>query len=117
MLDMGSPPEELRRNGNEHRQFIPVNSYPTLDGFIYMALGSDAQWRRLADHPLFASLDQPRYASNEGRRKHKEDLHMSIAAITRGQTRAGSSGRWRLWFPQLVSHRRLSCPLPRLPPR
>ncbi|MCP3957393.1 MAG: CoA transferase, partial [bacterium] len=25
MLDMGSPPEELRRAGNEHRQFIPVN--------------------------------------------------------------------------------------------
>jgi crotonobetainyl-CoA:carnitine CoA-transferase CaiB-like acyl-CoA transferase len=36
MLDMGSPPSELQRAGNEHRQFIPVNAYPTRDGFIYV---------------------------------------------------------------------------------
>jgi crotonobetainyl-CoA:carnitine CoA-transferase CaiB-like acyl-CoA transferase len=88
MLDMGSPPEELRRNGNEHRQFIPVNAYPTSDGFIYMALGSDAQWRRFADSPLFASLDQPRFASNEGRRSHKQELHAAIGEITARHTRA-----------------------------
>ena len=35
MLDMGSPPAELRRNGNKHRQFIPVNAYRTEDGFVY----------------------------------------------------------------------------------
>ena len=33
MLDMGSPPEELRRSGNQHRQFIPVNAYRTRDGY------------------------------------------------------------------------------------
>ena len=82
MLDMGSKPEELRRNGNEHRQFIPVNSYPTADGYIYMALGSDAQWARFIAEPMFAALDQERYASNEGRRVHKDELHATIAAIT-----------------------------------
>jgi len=82
MLDMGSPPEELRRNGNEHRQFIPVNAYPTSDGFIYMALGSDAQWARLIEQPMFASLADDRYATNEGRRAHKEELHASIARIS-----------------------------------
>lgn len=82
MLDMGSPPSELKRSGNEHRQFIPVNAYPTQDGFIYMAIGSDAQWSRIVKDPLFSSLDQDRYATNEGRRNNKTELHRSIALIT-----------------------------------
>jgi crotonobetainyl-CoA:carnitine CoA-transferase CaiB-like acyl-CoA transferase len=83
MLDMGSAPEELRRSGNEHRQFIPVNAYPARDGFVYMAIGSDPQWARFVREPMFASLDQPRFASNEGRRADKTDLHRAIADIMR----------------------------------
>jgi crotonobetainyl-CoA:carnitine CoA-transferase CaiB-like acyl-CoA transferase len=82
MLDMDSPPSELKRSGNEHRQFIPVNAYKTKDGFIYMAIGSDAQWSRFVKQPLFASLDEERFATNEGRRKGKAELHESIDAIT-----------------------------------
>ncbi len=82
MLDMDSPPEELRRSGNEHRQFIPVNAYPTADGWIYVAIGSDAQWRRLVAEPMFAGLDQQRFATNERRRADKADLHGGIAQIT-----------------------------------
>ncbi|MBV6521803.1 MAG: Acetyl-CoA:oxalate CoA-transferase [Gemmatimonadaceae bacterium] len=82
LLDMGSPPEELRRNGNRHRQFIPVDSYPTADGFIYLAIGSDAQWHRLVKVPMFASLDEERFTTNERRRAHQDDLHELIAAIT-----------------------------------
>jgi len=82
MLDMGSPPSELKRSGNEHRQFIPVNAYQTKDGFIYMAIGSDAQWSRFAKQPLFAPLDEERFTTNEGRRKDKTALHKSIEAIT-----------------------------------
>jgi len=83
MLDMGSPPEELKRSGNEHRQFIPVNAYRTADGYIYMAIGSDVQMKRISQTPMFASLDQERYATNEGRRQHKRDLHAGIEEITR----------------------------------
>jgi len=82
MLDMGSPPSELKRSGNEHRQFIPVNAYQTKDGFIYMAIGSDAQWSRLVKQPLFAPLDEERFTTNEGRRKDKTELHKSIEVIT-----------------------------------
>lgn len=82
MLEMGSPPSELKRSGNEHRQFIPVNAYKTKDGFIYMAIGSDVQWSRFVKRPIFASLDQERFATNEGRRKDKDKLHRSIQAIT-----------------------------------
>jgi itaconate CoA-transferase len=83
MLDMGSPPSELKRSGNEHRQFIPVNAYRTLDGFIYIAIGSDAQWIRVVKNPLFASLNQDRFEINEGRRRHKTELHHAIESITK----------------------------------
>ena len=88
MLDMGSPPAELRRAGNEHRQFIPVNAYPTRDGFVFLAVGSDAQWRRLVVAPVFASLDQEKLATNEGRRACREELHAAIAGICETQTTA-----------------------------
>jgi crotonobetainyl-CoA:carnitine CoA-transferase CaiB-like acyl-CoA transferase len=86
MLDMGSPPEELKRSGNQHRQFIPVNAYRTGDGFIYMAIGSDAQWSRIIRKPWFASLAQERFSSNAGRRRDREELHALIEAITEKHT-------------------------------
>lgn len=86
MLDMGSPPSELKRSGNQHRQFIPVNAYATRDGYVYVAVGSDAQWHRLVEQPMFAGLADERYATNEGRRTHKDELHAAIEAVTRERT-------------------------------
>jgi crotonobetainyl-CoA:carnitine CoA-transferase CaiB-like acyl-CoA transferase len=88
MLDMGSAPEDLRRSGNEHRQFVPVNAYPVKDGYTYMALGSDAQWVKFAKEPAFRTLDQARFATNDGRRANRKDLHEAIAGITRTMTAA-----------------------------
>ncbi len=82
MLDMGSPPSELRRSGNEHRQFIPVNSYRTRNGYIYIAVGSDAQWNRITSADMFAPLRDEKYSTNEGRRKNKIELHGKIEEIT-----------------------------------
>jgi crotonobetainyl-CoA:carnitine CoA-transferase CaiB-like acyl-CoA transferase len=92
MLDMGSPPAELKRSGNEHRQFIPVNAYRTQDGYIYVAIGSDAQWSRIIKHPLFGSLNQEKYTTNEGRRKNKTELHQAIEEITSKHSSAQISG-------------------------
>jgi crotonobetainyl-CoA:carnitine CoA-transferase CaiB-like acyl-CoA transferase len=83
MLDMGSPPEELKRSGNQHRQFIPVNAYKTADGYIYMAIGSDAQWARFIETEMFRQLDREQYKTNEGRRDHQEELFAGIEEITR----------------------------------
>ncbi len=84
LLDMGSPPAELKRNGNKHRQFIPVNAYPTADGYVYIAIGSDAQWARLVAQPLFSKLDEPRFRTNEQRRSEEADLHRRIGDLTAG---------------------------------
>ncbi len=82
LLDMGSPPEELRRSGNRHRQFIPVDGYKTADGYIYIAIGSDAQWHRFTSRDLFSPLAKGEYATNEGRRQGGEELFSAIEAIT-----------------------------------
>ena len=34
LLDLGYDPAEVRRSGSEHREFVPVNVYPTADGYI-----------------------------------------------------------------------------------
>jgi crotonobetainyl-CoA:carnitine CoA-transferase CaiB-like acyl-CoA transferase len=47
-----------------------------------MALGSDAQWHRFVSQPLFGTLDEERFTTNEGRRKNKKDLHRLIEEIT-----------------------------------
>ena len=91
MLDMGSAPAEIKRNGNEHRQFIPTNSYPTADGYLFMAIGSDVQWARLCQQPAFASLYDERYRTNEGRRADREQLHRRIGALTSKMTLAAAS--------------------------
>ena len=49
LVDFDCDPSEITRAGNEHRKFIPTNVYPTRDGFVYLAVGSDAQWKRLTD--------------------------------------------------------------------
>lgn len=82
MLELGSAPDEIRRAGNQHRQFIPTNAYPTSDGFIYVAVGSDVQWQRLVAEPMFATLASPAYERNEGRRATRDALHAAIGALT-----------------------------------
>ena len=88
MLDMGSPADEISRNGNRHRQFIPVNSYATSDGYIYVAIGSDALWARLTAQPMFEPLNQDRFETNEGRRGDQDELHELIVEITKRHTSA-----------------------------
>ena len=59
LIDFDCEDWELLRCGNEHRKFIPVNAYPTANGFIFVAIGNDIQWRRLVELPRFAAMDRP----------------------------------------------------------
>ena len=73
---------EVSRSGNEHRKFIPTNVYPTADGFIYIAIGNDVQWRRLVELARFAPLDTPARATNEGRSRERHEIYAEIGAVT-----------------------------------
>ncbi len=82
LIDFDCEPWEVTRAGNEHRKFVPTNVYPAHDGFFYMAIGSDVQWRRLTALPRFASLGNEERLTNEGRVRDRRNLQRDIAAVT-----------------------------------
>ncbi len=82
LLDFDCEYSEITRCGNEHRKFIPTNAYPTADGFIFMAIGSDVQWQRFCALPRFASVANDVRVTNEGRHVERDSIHHDIAAIT-----------------------------------
>jgi len=81
LLDFDCRPDEVTRAGNEHRKFIPTNAYPTADGFVFMAIGNDVQWRRLTEIPRFAGIANDVRATNDGRHRERAAIHREIAAI------------------------------------
>jgi crotonobetainyl-CoA:carnitine CoA-transferase CaiB-like acyl-CoA transferase len=86
LIDFNCEPNEITRAGNEHRKFIPTNVYPARDGFVYLAIGSDVQWRRLTAVPKFACVANAVRATNEGRHKERQSIHRDMAAVTSRHT-------------------------------
>lgn len=82
LLDFDCDRSEITRCGNEHRKFIPTNAYPTLDGFVYVAIGNDIQWQRLTEIPKFASLANAVRQTNEGRHQERQSLYRDIGRLT-----------------------------------
>ena len=82
LVDFGCREDEITRAGNEHRKFIPTNVYPARDGFVYLAIGSDVQWRRLCAIPKFAPVANAVRETNEGRHAEREAIHRDMAAVT-----------------------------------
>jgi len=81
LVDFGAAPSELTRTGNEHRKFIPTNAYKTKDGFVYVAIGNDLQWRRLTTIPKFAVAGKAGRETNEGRHKERAEIRQDLARI------------------------------------
>jgi len=75
------------RSGNRHPISTPFDSYPCRDGYVVIAVASDALFARLAD-----AMDQPelttnpRYASDADRTKHEPELRVLITAWTGART-------------------------------
>jgi crotonobetainyl-CoA:carnitine CoA-transferase CaiB-like acyl-CoA transferase len=95
LLDFDCDPSEITRCGNEHRKFIPTNVYPTSDGFIYMAIGSDVQWRRLTEIPYFVPVANATRATNEGRVSERVAIHRDMASVTCQHTTAEIAADFR----------------------
>ncbi len=82
LLDFDCAPWEVTRAGNEHRKFVPTNVYPTRDGYLYMAIGSDVQWERLTARERFKSLASDARRTNEGRTQERIALKREITEVT-----------------------------------
>jgi len=76
-----------RRQGNAHLQIVPYELFAAKDGWLVLAVGNDAQWRRFCDVAGRADLAaDPRYAKNQGRVAARDALVPEIGRTiaTRG---------------------------------
>lgn len=76
----------VSRYGNTHRHFAPASVYPTLEGYVYIAVGNDRQWEALIRLPGFEGLAEEQYAHNVGRIGDVLHLNERMAACTRTRT-------------------------------
>ena len=76
----------ITRRGNTHEFFCPVSVYQTSNGYIYLAVGNDRQWKTMISQDMFKSLDKPEYEKNAGRIGDVENLNAAINEITRNYT-------------------------------
>ncbi len=80
--------KEVTRRGNTHEFFAPVSVFKTKDGFVYLAVGNNKQWKAMVSQEIFSRLDRPEYEKNEGRIKDVKNLNRAIEEITRNHTTA-----------------------------
>ncbi len=78
--------KKITRRGNTHEFFSPVSVYKTSNGFVYVAMGNDRQWKSLVSTEMFKSLGKPEYEKNAGRIGDVENLNRSINEITKTHT-------------------------------
>ncbi|MGH2362219.1 MAG: CaiB/BaiF CoA transferase family protein [bacterium] len=67
----GESPERL---GNAHPTIVPYQAFRTSDGFINVAVGSEAIWRRFCEAVVPDLLDDPGYATNRERVARRTEL-------------------------------------------
>jgi crotonobetainyl-CoA:carnitine CoA-transferase CaiB-like acyl-CoA transferase len=71
-LSTGMP---ARRHGNAHPHIVPYQTFQAADGALVVAVGNDAQWKRLCEAVGLPEIGaDPRYAANRGRALHREDI-------------------------------------------
>ncbi len=73
--------KKITRRGNTHEFFSPVSVYKTSNGFVYMAVGNDRQWKSVVSMEMFKSLDKPEYEKNAGRIADAQNLNRAINEI------------------------------------
>lgn len=80
-LTSGTAPGRL---GNAHPNIVPYQAFEASDGYIILAVGNDAQFRRFcafAGKPGLA--EDPRFATNRERVRNRETLVVVIAPLMR----------------------------------
>jgi len=78
----------ITRRGNTHEFFAPLSVYKTNDGYIYLAVGNDRQWKAMVSQEIFQSLDKPEYETNAGRIENVPKMNSAINEITKNHSSA-----------------------------
>ncbi|MBF0334903.1 MAG: CoA transferase [Alphaproteobacteria bacterium] len=77
-----------KRRGNAHPNIVPYEVFPAADGWLILAVGNDAQFRRFCQFAECPELaEDQRFATNSARVVHREDLIPRLRAILGRQSR------------------------------
>ncbi len=78
-----------RRAGNAHQNIVPYQVFEVADGHLILAVGNDGQFERFCRVAGLSELAQdPRYAHNADRVRHRDALVPLLADCLRQRTRA-----------------------------
>jgi crotonobetainyl-CoA:carnitine CoA-transferase CaiB-like acyl-CoA transferase len=70
-----------RRMGNAHPNIVPYQTFAVRDGYVIIAVGSDAQFTRLCEFLTLAPLaTDARFATNAARVANRDELIAKLAA-------------------------------------
>lgn len=84
-LVSGTPP---RRMGNAHPNIVPYQVFPSSDGHLIIATGSQAQWAKMCQVlGLDDLIDDDRFRTNADRVKNRDELAALISEKTSQRTR------------------------------
>jgi crotonobetainyl-CoA:carnitine CoA-transferase CaiB-like acyl-CoA transferase len=87
---------EPARHGNAHPTIVPYQIFDVADGAVAIGVGNDAQWRRMCEEIGALDLrDDPRYAGNAERVRHRAELTSLLSERLRAYTRADCVARLR----------------------
>jgi crotonobetainyl-CoA:carnitine CoA-transferase CaiB-like acyl-CoA transferase len=78
-----------KRQGTEHPNIVPYQTFATADGYVILAVGNDAQfqkWCRFAGASELAA--DPRFATNSLRVEHRRELYARMPEHMRAKTTA-----------------------------
>jgi formyl-CoA transferase/CoA:oxalate CoA-transferase len=75
------------RKGSNHAAVAPYGAYPTSDGYLVVAVATDALWRRFCGAlGLDEFIDDPRFVSNPDRLRHREELDAVLSPVLATRT-------------------------------
>lgn len=74
---------ERRRYGNRHQGLIPMFITKASDGYVFIGAPTEDKWELLA---RWAEIDEPAYASDEGRARNVKDVEARLAQWAKTQT-------------------------------
>ncbi len=80
-----------RRMGSAHPNLVPYQAFRTRDGYLNVAVGSEAIWQRFCEVVAPELRDDPRFATNPDRVRNRSELIPLLEARFRERTTA----EWR----------------------
>jgi formyl-CoA transferase len=79
------------RQGNAHLQIVPYQLFATADSWLVLAVGNDGQWRRFCQATGAPWADDPRFATNAERVRHRAVLVPLVEELMRSRP----TGAWQ----------------------